>query len=180
MTTIGSRHYWAALPALVAPFSAAVAADYLTEEGAQKTLFPEATTCELQPSPDGDSLRAAVAKIGGALWESPPKIWAAQREVAGMGKVVIDRVIGKHDFITYAVGITTGGVIRGVGILSYREVYGGEVRHERWRGQFIGKRKGDPLRVPLDIKNITGATLSCRPVTDGVRRILALMEALGG
>ena len=171
------RRYWAALPAIVAPFSAAVATDFLTEAGAQKALFPEATSFKSQASPEASALAAAA---GGIPWETTPKIWTAQRAGTALGTVVIDRVIGKHDFITFAVGISTGGAVRGVEILSYREVYGGEVRNERWRRQFVGKRQGDPLRFPLDIKNIVGATLSCRHVTDGVRRILALMEDLGG
>lgn len=172
-----SRRYWEALPAIVAPLSATVAADYLTEEGAQKALFPEATSFKSLPSPDVSVRRSAA---GGAPWETNPKIWSAHRDAERVGKVVIDQVIGKHDFITFAVGISTDGAVRGVEILSYREVYGGEVRHQRWRRQFVGKRTGDPLRFPLDIKNITGATLSCRHVTDGVRRILTLMEEKGG
>lgn len=170
------RRYWAVLPAIVAPFSAAVATDFLTEAGAQKALFPEATSFKSQPAP----AESALAAVGGTNGQIPPKIWVARRDGEVLGTVVIDRVIGKHDFITFAVGISTGGAVRGVEILSYREVYGGEVRNERWRRQFVGKRRGDPLRFPLDIKNITGATLSCRHVTDGVRRILALMEDLGG
>lgn len=174
---VSSARYWAALPALVAPFSAAVATDFLTEEGAQKALFPEATAFRPGPSPTAAALTAAS---GGAAWETIPKIWEARQKGGAVGTVVVDQVIGKHDFITFAVGISTDGAVRGVEILSYREVYGGEVRNERWRRQFVGKRKGDPLRFPLDIKNITGATLSCRHVTDGVRRILELMEQRGG
>lgn len=171
------RRYWAALPAIVAPFSVAVATDFLTEAGAQKALFPEATSFKIQTSPEASALLAAA---GGSPWETIPKIWNAHRDGVAVGKVVIDQVIGKHDFITFAVGISTNGAVRGVEIVSYREVYGGEVRNERWRRQFVGKRRGDPLRFPLDIMNITGATLSCRHVTDGVRRILVLLEDPGG
>ena len=48
------------------------------------------------------------------------------------------------------------------------------MRDPRWRAQFAGKRRGAPLRLEQDIKNLSGATLSCRHVTDGVRRLLAL------
>jgi hypothetical protein len=179
MNGLKIRGYWAALPALVASFSPAVAADFLTETEAQRVLFPEGDSFLSLPAPDGDSLAAASVSAGGGSWESPPKIWAARKGVALLGHVVMDQVIGKHDFITYAVGISSSGAVRGVEIVSYREVYGGQVRNERWRRQFVGKKKGDKLRFPLDIKNITGATLSCRHVTEGVRRILALMENHG-
>jgi Na+-transporting NADH:ubiquinone oxidoreductase subunit NqrC len=71
-------------------------------------------------------------------------------------------------------GIGIDGVVRGVEILDYRESHGGEVRDPRWLAQFTGKRGDAPLRLEQDIQNISGATLSCRHVTDGVRRLVAL------
>jgi Na+-transporting NADH:ubiquinone oxidoreductase subunit NqrC len=53
------------------------------------------------------------------------------------------------------------------------------VRDPRWRAQFVGKRAGAPLSLDDDIQNISGATLSCRHVTEGVKRILALQAAKG-
>ena len=57
--------------------------------------------------------------------------------------------------------------------MDYRENYGSEIRNEKWRAQFTGKRHGAKLKLEADIKNITGATLSCRHITDGVKRLLA-------
>ena len=52
--------------------------------------------------------------------------------------------------------------------------FGGyEVRNPEWRKQFVGKTAADPLRLNADIRNISGATLSSRHVTDGVKRVLA-------
>ena len=62
-------------------------------------------------------------------------------------------------------------------ILTYRESHGHEVRLPSWRGQFVGKGPSAPLRVGEDISNISGATLSCRHVTDGVRRIVNVVDA---
>jgi Na+-transporting NADH:ubiquinone oxidoreductase subunit NqrC len=68
-----------------------------------------------------------------------------------------------------------------VEILEYREAYGGEVRGEGWRKQFVGRSHADPVQISRDIKNISGATLSCQHVTDGIRRLLALYAiALAG
>ena len=55
--------------------------------------------------------------------------------------------------------------------------YGGEIRLPAWRRQFVGKsaRSGD-LRIGGGINNISGATLSCTHVTDGVRRIAAVAQ----
>jgi Na+-translocating ferredoxin:NAD+ oxidoreductase RnfG subunit len=85
-------------------------------------------------------------------------------------------VIGKHELITYAVGLDAGGSVRGIEVLEYRESYGGQIRYDSWRRQFVGKKASDPVRLEQDILNVSGATLSCRHVTDGVRRLLALHE----
>jgi Na+-translocating ferredoxin:NAD+ oxidoreductase RnfG subunit len=97
----------------------------------------------------------------------------AQRGAEAIGWVYLDEVIGKHEFITYALGIDAAGAVRGIEILDYRETKGGEVREAKWRAQFRGRTTADPLRLGREIQNISGATLSCRNLTDGVRRLLA-------
>jgi Na+-translocating ferredoxin:NAD+ oxidoreductase RnfG subunit len=88
--------------------------------------------------------------------------------------VFVDNVIGREDFITYAVGIGADGKLLPVEILDYRESHGGEIRDRRWLAQFAGRSEQGQLRMRTDIKNIAGATLSSEHVTAGVRRILAL------
>jgi Na+-translocating ferredoxin:NAD+ oxidoreductase RnfG subunit len=83
-------------------------------------------------------------------------------------------VIGREDFITYAVGIGADGKLLPVEILDYRESHGGEIRNKGWLAQFAGRSEQSQLRMRADIKNIAGATLSSEHVTAGVRRILAL------
>jgi hypothetical protein len=70
------------------------------------------------------------------------------------------------------------GVLREVEILSYRESHGQEIRQDSWRKQFAGKTASSPLRVGDDVANISGATLSCSHVADGVRRIAAVLSVL--
>ena len=67
--------------------------------------------------------------------------------------------------------------MQGVDILDYRETHGAEVRNPRWREQFTGKKSGDAVQLDEDIKNISGATLSCKNLTNGVRRVLATYQA---
>jgi Na+-transporting NADH:ubiquinone oxidoreductase subunit NqrC len=64
--------------------------------------------------------------------------------------------------------------------LSYRETYGYQVRNAEWRRLFAGKTLADPFKLDQDIPNISGATLSCRNVTNGVKRLLALQELVLG
>lgn len=83
----------------------AVGADYLSEEEAQRVLFPEAVAFERQPAPPQAALGEASKKARSSVWARPPKIWVAHDGGLGqnrrsLGRVVVDQVIGKHDFIT--------------------------------------------------------------------------------
>jgi len=96
--------------------------------------------------------------------------------VAGGGFFIIDEVIGKHDQITYALGLDGDGRVKQIEVMTYRENYGYEIRGAGWRGQFVGKSADDLPHLAQQIKIISGATLSCQHVTDGVRRLLATYE----
>jgi hypothetical protein len=108
-----------------------------------------------------------------------PRVWAALSAGKRLGWVIADRVMGKYDLIDYAVGFEADGVVTGVEILAYRESHGGEIRQAGWRRQFKGRKGPQSLRFADDIKNISGATLSCQHVTEGVQRLSALVSLLG-
>ena len=81
--------------------------------------------------------------------------------------------MGKHDFIPFALALDPRGSVRGFEVLEYREAYGGQIRQPDWRQQFVGQGADKTLKLGKEIRNISGATLSCRHVTDGVTRLLA-------
>ena len=139
-----------AVPAAVVITMPAKATVYLTAEQAQRAMFP------------GASFTSA----------GRPGVW----RVSTGGYFVVDRVVGKHEYITYAVGINPNGTVKQIEILQYNESYGYEVREASWRAQFVGKSAHSALQLNADIKNISGATLSCKHITDGVKRVLALYE----
>ena len=64
------------------------------------------------------------------------RIWKAPNG----GWLIVDEVVGKHEMITYALGINPDGSIKQVEILEYRESYGFEVADIVWRQQFVGKK----------------------------------------
>lgn len=145
---------------------------YISAEQAQKILFPNKTltknliiiTDDLQ-----DKMRTASSIRhpfqGDRIWKSTDGSW-----------LVIDEVVGKHEMITYAVAINPNGSIAGIEILEYVESYGYEVAEAQWRKQFVGKTVNDPIKLNQDIQNIGGATLSCKHLTDGVKRVAVLHE----
>ena len=160
--------------ALAAP---AFAAQYLTIEQAQKVLFPEASSfrdATLQLT--GTQIRD-VEKLSGLPARSVGwRVFAAYRDAELLGHVVVDDVIGKYELISYAVALSPQAVVRQVEILAYRESHGFEIRSPAWRKQFAGKTVQAGLMVGDGIANISGATLSCTHVTDGVRRIAAIAQ----
>jgi Na+-translocating ferredoxin:NAD+ oxidoreductase RnfG subunit len=104
------------------------------------------------------------------------EIWRAMQNGKLRGFFIVDYVIGKHLVIDYAVALSPEGAVKQIEILNYRESYGGEIRNPDWRKQFVGKQPGSRFALNNGINNISGATLSCRHVTEGVQRVLATYE----
>jgi Na+-translocating ferredoxin:NAD+ oxidoreductase RnfG subunit len=105
------------------------------------------------------------------------RAFEARKDARRIGFVVVDEVVGKFELIGFAVGLTPAFAVKQVEILAYRESHGHEIRQAAWRAQFDGKGPSAPLKVGEDIQNISGATLSCTHVTDGVHLIVALAGA---
>lgn len=164
-----------AIPALVAPVAPAVAKDYLSVEEAQRVLFPDAAGfAPFAVTLDKDQL-ARIRKLAGVpQQDATPRVWRALKDGRTQGWFLVDEVVGKHEFITYAAALSPDGKALGMEILSYRESHGGEVRNAKWRALFRGKTLADPFKLNRDIPNISGATLSCRNLTDGMKRLLAV------
>jgi FMN-binding domain len=137
--------HWVWLP-VAAISTSAYATTYFTVEQAQHAIFP------------GTTFTAA----------GEPNVW----RTSGGGLFIVDRVVGKHEYITVAIGINANGTVKQIEIMDYRESYGYEVRDASWRAQFVGKSASSSLQLGQDIKNISGATLSSKHITDSVKRVL--------
>ena len=170
---------WLPLPVLLTLGVSAAATQYATPEEAARRCFPEASgfnesTVQLSP----DEMRAVAQAAGLPARSAAWRTMTAMKGDVPLGVVVFDAVLGKFELIDYAVGLGTDGKVRNVEILAYRESHGYEVRLPAWRKQFVGKGVEARLRVSEDIANISGATLSSTSVTDGVRRIVAVVSTL--
>ena len=145
---------------------------YVSVEQAQKILIPNKvlTKTPIIITDDLQEKMRMASSIrhpfqGDRIWRASDGSW-----------LVIDEVVGKHEMITYAVAINPNGSVSGIEILEYVESYGYEVAEAQWRKQFIGKTANDPIKLNQDIQNIGGATLSCKHLTDGVKRVAVLYE----
>lgn len=154
------------------------ATQYLSPEQAQKLMFPEADAFRPQPlSLDTAQMRQVEQAAGVPARSAQWRVVGAYKGQTLLGYMVLDDVIGKFELISYAVGINPDASVRQVEILAYRESHGSEIRLPAWRRQFVGKSaKSGDLRLGAGISNISGATLSCTHVTEGVRRIAAVAQ----
>ena len=157
---------------------AAYATVYLSVEQAQRAMIPGALEFVAHPIDLTAAQRQAIGKSAGS---SPKRLlaWEARSGGRRLGWFLLDKVLGKHENITYAVALDTQGRITTIEILEYRETYGGEIRNPRWRAQFFGKSVASPVLLGQDISNISGATISCRNVTRGVKRLLTAFQVAG-
>ena len=156
---------------------AAFAAQYLTVEQAQQVIFPEANAFKPTTLSLNLEQMQQVEKLAGVPARSVAwRVIAAYQGDKLLGHIVLDDVIGKFELISYAVGLQPDASVRQVEILTYRESHGFEIKNANWRKQFVGKNASTGLKVGEGVANISGATLSCAHVTDGVRRIAAIAQ----
>ena len=144
----------------------------MSEEAAAHLMYPALILIPKTVTLTEDQISKIEKASGQTVREKTAKVFIAKSGES----VIIDRVLGKHEFITYAIGVDQNGKVKQIEILEYKETYGGEINRAEWRKQFYGKDKSAKLKLTDDIQNISGATLSCKHVTDGVRRVLVMHE----
>lgn len=175
--------WWYAAPAALASVVINVpaqATQYLSVEQAQRLSFPEAARFVEANIVFRPADIAAIERLSGQKVRTKgEQVWRAESaDGKRLGFFFVDYVIGKHEVIDYSVALDPSGRVKRVEILEYRESYGGEVAERAWLDQFVGKGNSDSLAPGRDIRIISGATLSSRHVTEGIKRVLAIHELL--
>jgi Na+-translocating ferredoxin:NAD+ oxidoreductase RnfG subunit len=147
--------------------NAAYAKTYLTIDQAKKVLLKDMSSKEIEVYLTKDQMksiqRASNVRVNNSKLN-------AQKTKDG-GWFIVDQVIGKHENIDIAVALSSNGKVKGIEVLTYRETYGDEIMNPKWLAQFFGRGNEEYLKLDKQIKNISGATLSCRHITDGINRL---------
>jgi len=162
---------WIWIP-VAAVSSSVYATTYFTVEQVQQAMFPGAKLVHAFITLSDAQRKSIEQRTGVKVPNAEVKLWT----VSDGSFLIVDEVVGKHEFITYALGLNADGSVKRIEIMDYRESYGYEIRNAQWRGQFVSKTAQASLEFGQDIKNISGATLSCRHVAEGVKRLLATYE----
>jgi Na+-translocating ferredoxin:NAD+ oxidoreductase RnfG subunit len=170
-----------AAAALIATALVAISAhatQYFTPGAVLTSLFKGATKISYKRVSLTDAEADEIAKKLGTA--SVKKDWSIYfGETDGKrndGFAILDKELGMHEPIDFAVRFTGAGTVNGVEVMEYREAYGDEVRAERFRSQFIGKSANDPITVGKDIQIITGASISSRSMAVGIKRGVLVLE----
>lgn len=153
-----SATYWTVPDVLKSFFSASKKVSY------RKITLDEATAAEIEKKLGGPVKRAWV-------------VYVAETDGRRDGYAIKDEEKGMHEPIDYAVQFSVAGAVERIEILEYREAYGDEVRGERFRAQFKGKKASDPIAAGKDIDIVSGASISSRSVALGVRRDTLVLSA---
>ena len=150
---------------------------FLTEEDALKLMFPKSERIRK------DFIRLTAEKktqieerIGWKFPEESFEVYVGETGTQVDGYALVQNTIGKHKHMTYMVGVDSKGACTNVELLVFREAKGSEVRTKRFNVQYEGKTVHDPIRINKDIINISGATMSVRSISAGVKRVLVLVD----
>ncbi len=152
---------------------------YLTPEAAAQLMFPDSEEIHAQQiTLSSEQKNIIEERIGWHFPETTFEYFVGKTNGQIDGWAFIQNTIGKHKPMTYMVGADPKGEVINVEVLVYRESRGSEVRTRRFNYQYEGKTSYDAIRINRDIINITGATMSVRSMSAGVKRVIVLVEEL--
>ena len=176
-----ARRAWAEPPPAVIERSYEVLEVYLGVDEALTLIFPASDQILKETVTLTDEQAERVGSAAGyPIDERNQIVYKAMSGRTVDGYAVVADEIGKFHDITFVVGMSPQARVTRVEVLVYRESRGGEVRYRRFLRQFEGKSLRNPIRPNRDVINITGATLSVRAISRGVRKALGIVrEAYG-
>lgn len=150
---------------------------FLTEEEALKLMFPKSARVRKEALHLPPDKKAVIeSRIGWNFPEESFEVYIGETGTHIDGYALVQNTIGKHKPMTYMVGVDAQGLVSNVELLVFREARGSEVRTKRFNVQYEGKSVLDPVRINKDIINISGATMSVRSMTAGIKRVLVLVD----
>jgi electron transport complex protein RnfG len=155
---------------------------FFTKSSMMTSFFPKSTRVSYKKFSPSKQQRAELKRqLGYELNKSSYFFFVATSDTASGtivdGYAFIDDQMGQHRPITFAVKLSPDGVVLREEVMVYRESRGDEIRSKRFSKQFRGKTVRDSLRANKDIDCVSGATISSRAITIGVRRALVLFDA---
>lgn len=150
---------------------------FMTEEAAVKIMLPKSQRIRKELLRLSQEKKELVEqRIGWKFPEDSFDVYIGETADKVDGYAMVHNTIGKHKHMTYVVGVDGQGRVTDVELLVFREARGSEVGRKRFNSQYESKTVFDPIRINKDIINISGATMSVRSMSAGVKRVLVLID----
>ncbi len=150
---------------------------FMTEEEGVKTMLPKSERVRKEIIRLTPEKKAQIEeRIGWKFPEESFEVYIGETGTRIDGYAMVHNTIGKHKPMTYMVGVDQQGRVSDIELLVFRESRGSEVRQKRFNSQYEGKTVLDPIRINKDIINISGATMSVRSMSAGIKRVLVLVD----
>jgi len=150
---------------------------FMSEEEAVKLMLPKSERVRKEVIQlTAEKKELIEQRIGWKFPEQTFELYIGETRERIDGYAMVHNTIGKHKHMTYMVGVDNKGLVSDVELLVFREARGSEVGRKRFNVQYEGKTVLDPIRINKDIINITGATMSVRSISAGVKRVLVLVD----
>ncbi|HWF61270.1 MAG TPA: FMN-binding protein [Nitrospira sp.] len=154
-----------------------VAEEFMSEEEGVRVMLSKSQRVRKEVIKLTHEKKAHIEeRIGWKFPEESFEVYIGESDTQVDGYAVVQNTIGKHKPMTYMVGVDNEGSVSNVELLVFRESRGSDVRKKRFNAQYEGKTVLDPIRIKSDITNITGATMSVRSMSAGVKRVLVLID----
>lgn len=150
---------------------------FMTEEDAVKMTLPKSERIRKTVIRLNHEKKDVIEqRIGWKFPEESFELYIGETGDKIDGYAMVHNTIGKHKHMTYMVGVDSRGACTDVELLVFREAKGSDVGRKRFNAQYEGKTVSDPIRINKDIINISGATMSVRSISAGVKRVLVLVD----
>ena len=150
---------------------------FMTEDEAVKIMLPKSERVRKAVIRLSQEKKDVVEqRIGWKFPEESFDVYIGETGDKVDGYAMVHNTIGKHKHMTYMVGVDNEGACTDVELLVFREAKGSDVGRKRFNAQYEGKTVSDPIRINKDILNISGATMSVRSISAGVKRVLVLVD----
>jgi H+/Na+-translocating ferredoxin:NAD+ oxidoreductase subunit G len=150
---------------------------FMTEDEGVKIMFPKSERVRKDViTLNSEKKNQIEERIGWKFPEESFVVYIGETGTRIDGYAMVQNTIGKHKPMTYMVGVDGQGSVSDIELLVFREARGSEVRQKRFNSQYEGKTVLDPVRINKDIINISGATMSVRSMSAGIKRALVLVD----
>ena len=150
---------------------------FMSEEEGVKIMLPKSERVRKDVIKLSPEKKAQIEeRIGWKFPEESFEVYIGETGSQIDGYALVQNTIGKHKPMTYMVGVDNKGRVSDIELLVFRESRGSEIRQKRFNSQYEGKTVLDPVRINKDIINISGATMSVRSMSAGIKRVLVLVD----